>query len=88
MCNETEHVHRENCDAGAPTVMLELMMNHHKQEYASVVLDNSKGQSLASFTTVRQQPRVLSLLEGSGSITEREPNRGIRPRESPTEVPL
>jgi hypothetical protein len=43
---------------------------------------------LVRLTTVRQQPRVLVLLDGSGSITEREPNRGIRPRESPTEVPL
>ena len=46
-------------------------MHHHKQEYAAVVLANSKGQSLASFTAGRQQPRVLALLEGSGSIAER-----------------
>ena len=54
----------------SPTVMLEHMMHHHKQEYAAVVIANSKGQSLASFTAGRQQPRVLALLEGSGSIAE------------------
>jgi hypothetical protein len=55
----------------SPTVMLEQMMHHHKEEYASVVLANSKGQSLPSFTTGCEQPRVLVLLEGSGSISER-----------------
>jgi acyl-coenzyme A synthetase/AMP-(fatty) acid ligase len=36
--------------------MLEHMMNHHKVEYAAVtrVPANSKGQSLASFTVMRQ----------------------------------
>ena len=40
--------------------MMEHMMYHHKQEYGAVVLANS----------VRQQPRVIALLEGSGSIAE------------------
>ena len=55
----------------SPTVMIEHMMHHHKQEYASVVIDNFKGQSLPSFTGGSQEPRVMSLLEGSGSIVER-----------------
>jgi hypothetical protein len=39
----------------SPTVMMEYMMqviHFHNQEYATVVIDNSKGQSLASFNTV------------------------------------
>ena len=48
----------------SPTVMLEHMMHHHKQEYAAVVIANSKGQSLVSFTVFRPHPRVLVLLEG------------------------
>ena len=35
-------------------------MHHHKQEHGAVLLANS----------VRQQPRVIALLEGSGSIAE------------------
>ena len=49
------------------------MRIHHQDEFNAVVVANSKGVSLATFTAKRQEPRVRSLL-GNSSVRESADN--------------
>ena len=57
----------------SPSSLMDHMRIHHQDEFNAVVVANSKGVSLATFTAKRQEPRVRSLL-GNSSVLESADN--------------
>jgi hypothetical protein len=57
----------------SPSSLMDHMRIHHQDEFNAVVVANSKGVSLATFTAKRQEPRVRSLI-GNSSVRESADN--------------